>query len=69
MENTYELMWKENRRWLEKSVAYYQNELNKQHPDYKKMETLQAVFQFMIDSLDQTERFHADRLKQIIGGN
>lgn len=64
MDNIYETMWKENKRWIENNIIYYENLLESYHPDvnrdYDRVVDRYGTFQLMLDKLEKNERIHAD---------
>ena len=62
MENVYEAMWNENVKWVERSLAFYTNKLATDQSEVNQLETVQAVYQLMLDNLKQTEKVYASKL-------
>lgn len=62
MENIYETMWNENLKWLERSLAFYTNKVATDQSESNQLETVQAVYQLMLDNLRQAEKVYASKL-------
>lgn len=69
MDNIYETMWKDNKRWIESSIIYHSNLLNSYHPDinrdYDRVVDRLGTFQFMLDKLEKDEEIYTKNKEDI----
>lgn len=68
MDNIYETMWKDNKKWIENSITYYENLLRTYHPDvnrdYDRVADRYGTFQFMLDKLLKDESIQAESISK-----
>ncbi|WP_144509841.1 hypothetical protein [Bacillus sp. FJAT-22090] len=68
MENIYEKMWKDNKKWFDSSLIYYTNLLQSYspdvNPDFHRVANLQGMFQFLVDKLNRDEKINAEKIEE-----